>query len=469
MSMAENSQITDARRTDLATKLPIRIVKGLDVPIAGEPEQDITKPAGINSVALLGADYIDLRPQVRVEVGDRVKLGQTLWADRPHPEIVYTSPGSGVITEINRGARRALLSIVIRLSGDDEENFSSWSTDQLINLRRDQVSETLLASGLWPVLRARPFNKAPVPGTMPSSIFVTAMDTNPLAARAEIVINARSEDFVNGLTVVSRLTSGTVFLCQKPKAGLETGAAENISVVEFSGPHPSGLVGTHIHFLDPVNAKKTVWHIDYQDVIAIGRLFTTGRLDVERVVALAGPVVARPRLIRTRLGASTDDLTEGELRDVPRRIVSGSVLSGRRAQGPEAYLGRYHNQISVIEESPTRQQGRWSFRKPKNAFSTYSLSAASRSRRQKFALTTDQHGKRAALLPLGGHERVMPLDILPTQLLRALLVGDTDTAQALGCLELDEEDLALCSYVCPSKIDYGPLLRLCLERIEKEG
>jgi Na+-transporting NADH:ubiquinone oxidoreductase subunit A len=456
--MAEESHIADAQETTSPGTRPIRIVKGLDVPISGAPEQIISDGPEIKSVALLGGDYIGMRPQMRVEIGDRVKLGQALFADRRLPEILYTSPGSGVVTEINRGARRALLSVVVKLSGDEAENFSAWPADQLADLRRDQVSDTLLASGLWTALRTRPHGKIPAPGTTPSSIFVTAMDSNPLAAKAKIVIDECPEDFANGLTVLSRLTDGPVFVCQDPMAKLPTGAAENISAVEFSGPHPSGLAGTHIHHLDPVGGEKTVWHIGCQDIIAIGRLFTTGKLDPRRVVALAGPLVTRPRLVRARLGASTDDLTAGELHDADRRIVSGSVLSGRRARGPEGYLGRFHNQISVLEEGPARQK--------KNAFTIYSLSSGGR---QKRALTTDRHGGTTALLPLGGFERVMPLDILPTQLLRALLVGDTDMAQALGCLELDEEDLALCGFVCPSKIDNGPLLRQCLARIEKEG
>lgn len=467
--MTEGSHIANAEENVATAALPIRIVRGLDIPTAGEPEQIVADGASVKSVALLGADYIGLRPQMRVEQGDRVKLGQPLFADRRHPEVVFTAPGSGVVTKINRGARRALLSVVVALSGDDEETFSAWSADQLADLQRDQISDTLLGSGLWTAFRARPYGKVPVPGTTPSSIFVTAMDSNPLAVKAEVVVNSCPEDFTNGLTVVSRLTSGRVFVCQEPREKLPTPALDNVSTVEFSGPHPSGLVGTHIHFLDPVSAKKTVWHIGYQDVIAIGRLFATGRLSNERVVSLAGPMVNRPRLIRTLLGASTDDLTRGEMHDGNFRIVSGSVLSGRHARGREAYLGRYHNQVSVIPEGTGAHRRSWLSGKPQNAFSAYSFAATGQRRLRKIALTTDQHGIEAALLPLGGFERVMPLDILPTQLVRALLVGDTDMAQALGCLELAEEDLALCSFVCPGKLDYGTLLRTCLERIEKEG
>jgi Na+-transporting NADH:ubiquinone oxidoreductase subunit A len=242
----------------------------------------------------------------------------------------------------------------------------------------------------------------------------------------------------------------------------------SVSVAEFSGPHPAGLPGTHIHFLAPVGSGRTVWHLGYQDVIAIGYLFTTGRLWTERVVALAGPAVRFPRLVRTRLGASTNDLVEGELVEGECRVISGSVLSGRRAAEWGAYLGRYHNQVSVLREGRERELLGW-LRPGRRKFSSLPAFAAHLFRDRRFALTTAQNGSPRAMVPIGSYERVMPLEILPTQLLRALLVRDTDAAQALGCLELDEEDLALCSFVCPSKHDFGPVLRSVLDQIRKEG
>ncbi|MGI9412793.1 MAG: NADH:ubiquinone reductase (Na(+)-transporting) subunit A [Hyphomicrobiales bacterium] len=335
-------------------------------------------------------------------------------------------------------------------------------------LRRDQVTEGLLTSGLWTALRARPYGRRADPDAPPAAIFVTAMDSNPLAAKAETIVDAYRSAFADGLTVISHLSDGKVYVCQAPRAGLPTGDRDNVLAVEFAGPHPAGLVGTHIHMLDPVSANKTVWHLDYQDVIAIGKLFTTGRLWVDRVVSLAGPPVQRPRLVQTRLGASTGDLVEGELQDAKCRVISGSILSGRRAVGREAYLGRYHNQISAVAEETVatgNDRPHTSFAK----FTAYSARNTGRTPRRRFALTTAQRGGRAPMVPLGGYERVMPLDVLATPLLRALLVGDSDMAQALGCLELDEEDMALCAFVCPSKIDHGGLLRQMLDRIEKEG
>lgn len=467
--MTEGSHTPIAQGTKTATASPIRIVKGLDIPIGGEPEQNITSGAEVRSVALIGGDYIGLRPLMHVEEGERVRLGQPLFADRRSPEVLFTAPGSGVVRQINRGAKRVLRSVVIELAGDDEVTFDCRPVDRLAFLRRDQVVDALLASGLWTALRTRPYSKVPDPKTTPSSIFVTAMDSNPLSARAEVVIDTCRQDFTNGLTAVSHLTDGPVYVCQAPRVELPRGEADSITNVEFAGPHPAGVAGTHIHFLDPAGAKKTVWHVGYQDVIAIGRLLTTGRLSTDRIVALAGPMVKRPRLIRTRLGASIDDLTRGELHDADCRIISGSVLSGRHARGSEAYLGCLHNQVSVIAEDAPQRRRRWFQRQRKHSFSIYGPTVTSRPGTTKIPLTTALHGAPTVMIPLDGFERIMPLDILPTQLLRALLVGDTDQAQALGCLELDEEDLALCSFVCPGKIDYGSLLRACLERIEKEG
>jgi Na+-transporting NADH:ubiquinone oxidoreductase subunit A len=444
-----------------------RITQGLDIPIAGTPEQVVSDHPGVTSVALLGHDYAGLSPAMRVREGDRVKLGQALFAERRHPDILFTSPGAGVVTAINRGARRTLLSIVVGLDGDETESFPHWPAAELGTLGRDQVAGTLLASGLWTALRARPYNKVPEPGSAPRSIFVTAVDTNPLAARPEVVVSEHPDDFSHGLTVLSRLTEGSVFVCAAPNVELPQGASERISPVAFSGPHPSGLVGTHIHLLDPVGARGRVWHVGYQDVIAIGKLFITGQTWCERIVALGGPVVERPRLMRTRLGAEIDALTEGELSDPDARVVSGSVLSGRRVRQPENYLGRFHTQVSALAEAGEGDAAGWLG--GGKSFSSHSLLVSGQPAKRRFAFSSARHGRRTAMVPLGGYERVMPLDILPTQLLRALLVGDTDMAQGLGCLELDEEDLALCTFVCPSKLDYGPLLREALSSIEKEG
>jgi Na+-transporting NADH:ubiquinone oxidoreductase subunit A len=372
-----------------------------------------------------------------------------------------------VVEHIDRGEQRFLQTVAIRLDGEEEETFNAYREDELAELSRDQVKANLLASGLWLSLRTRPYTMAADPHAVPTAIFVTAIDTNPLAADPAVVIGESPQDFINGLTVIEKLTPGNVFVCHAAGAQPPVPDLERLVVAGFAGPHPAGLVGTHIHFLDPVDGQRSVWHLGYQDVIAIGRLFTTGRLSVERVVSLAGPMIKNPRLIRTRVGASTNDVVRGELEPGEARVISGSVLAGHQAVGPRAYLGRFHNQICVLREGRAREFLSW-LSPGMHKFSSIRVLASSLINGRRFDLSTSQNGSARAMVPIGSFERVVPLDILPTQLLRALVVRDTDSALALGCLELDEEDLALCTFVDPGKYDYGPILRQNLEQIRRE-
>jgi len=432
------------------------------------PEQTIQDAPVVASAALLGADYMGLRPAVVVREGERVALGQTLFTDKSDPRVRYVSPGSGIVTAINRGTRRALLSIVISLEGDDEREFNAYEPSDITGLSEAQVKENLLASGLWTALRTRPFSRVPSPDARPDALFVNAMDSNPLAAAPEVVVAQGREDFLNGLRVLGKLGENGLFLCKAADAEIPGSHLPGVQVAEFTGPHPAGLVGTHIHHLAPVINGRNAWYVNYQDAMAVGRLFTSGRLPVERVVALGGPVVKRPRLLCTRLGASLRDLMAQELEDVDCRVVSGSILSGHRAADALGYLGRYHLQVSVLAEGRQRHFLGW-LAPGGRRFSASRAFLSSLLPKRLLPLTTSQNGSPRAMIPVGAYERVVPLDLLPTQLLRALVVGDTEMARQLGCLELDEEDLALCSFVCPSKYEFGPALREVLTRIEKEG
>ena len=444
------------------------IKKGLDLPITGGPEQKITDGNSIKSVALLGGDYVGLKPKMMVAEGDTVKLGQVLFSDKKNPGVNYTSPGAGVVTAINRGDKRVLVSVVIELKGNQQETFTSYSEAQLAELNAEQVKENLLASGLWTSFVTRPYGKVPAVDSHPSSIFVTAIDTRPLAADPSVIIKERANDFTNGLSVISKLTAGKTYLCKA--MGADVAANSAVQVAEFSGPHPAGLPSTHIHLIDPVNINKFVWHIDYQAVIAIGALFTTGKLNVERVVSLAGPTVKNPRLVRTRVGANLQNLVAGELQDVENRVISGSVLYGHQAAGPVDYLGANSLQVSVLKEGRDRELFGWIVpgAQKYSAMNVY-VSSKDRAAGRLFPLTTDKNGSNRAIVPVGVYESVMPMDILSTPLLKAIVVGDSDTAQLLGCLELDEEDLSLFTFVDPGKHDFAPVLRANLTKIEKEG
>ncbi|ORU90433.1 MAG: NADH:ubiquinone reductase (Na(+)-transporting) subunit A [Cycloclasticus sp. symbiont of Poecilosclerida sp. M] len=443
-----------------------KIKKGLDLPITGSPVQAISEGNQISSVAIIGKDYIDMKPTMLVKEGDWVKLGQILFTDKKTEGVSFTSPGSGTVKEINRGAKRVLRTVVIELDGDDQVEFSKYSEDKLASLETSDVVKNLTESGLWTAFRTRPFSKIPAPATSPTAIHVSVMDTNPLAADPSIVISADAAAFKNGLTVLTRLSEGKVYVGKSVASDVPV--AEGVDVAEFSGPHPSGLSGTHIHFISPVNANKIAWTIGYQDVIAIGKLFTTGHLSVERIIALAGPMVSEPRLIKTRIGANTDELVEGQLNAGKVRVISGSVLSGRKANHWGAYLGRYHVQLSVLQEGRERQLLGW-LNPAGKKFSFTNALFSSFNRKQKMPMDTSAHGSPRAIVPIGVFEGVMPLDILPTQLLRALVVMDVDSAEQLGALELDEEDLALCSFVDSGKHDFGLALRANLAHIEKEG
>ncbi len=444
----------------------IQIKKGLDLPIAGAPDMCIDDGQPVSRVALVSSDYQDMKPTLMVAEGDPVALGQPVFSDKKSPEILYCAPAAGKVIAINRGERRAFLSLVIEIAGQDERTFPTTSADRLVKLSGGEVEQRLAESGLWPAFRTRPYSKVPEPGTRPEALFVTAIDTNPLAADPQVVIAEKPAEFKAGLNIIRHLTEGKTYLCTAP--GAQIPATPGVTVSEFSGCHPAGLVGTHIHFLEHVNQQRTVWHIGYQDVLAIGHLFLTGRILTERVVALAGPAIANPRLVRTRLGACLSELVAGQLQAAEARIVSGSVLAGYAAEGAQDFLGRYHNQVSVLEEGRQREFMGWCL-PGFDRFSVKNLFASALLPRRDLPLTTSTHGSLRAMVPTGAFEKVMPLNIKATWLLRSLLTLDTDMAQELGCLELDEEDLALCSFVCSGKMNYGFHLRQALMKIEKEG
>lgn len=450
-------------------KMSIKITKGLDILISGVPAQEIHQAPLVKQVALLGEEYNILRPSLCVAVGDRVKKGQPLLTDKDNPGVFYTAGAGGNISAINRGERRVLQSIVIDIEEEEEQlTFSSYLPEQLTSLSADAIKENLATSGLWGALRTRPFSRTPKLDSTPNDLFVTAMDTNPLAADPVQLIRSHAQDFLNGLTLLTRLTEGKVYLCSSTGAELPSHPSDQVVVKTFSGPHPAGLVGTHIHFLSPVSGRNMVWHIGYQEVIAFGKLFTTGQIYSERVVALGGPRVKQPCLLHTRLGANLQQLTNDLMIPGDNRLLSGSPLSGRVAAGAYAFLGCFHNQVSVLPEGRDRELFGW-IRPGGDKFSLTRTLSSCFNTRKRLALTTALHGGARSMVPIGSYERVMPLDILPTPLLRELIIGDSENAQALGCLELDEEDLALCSFVCPGKYEYGPMLRTLLRQIEKEG
>jgi Na+-transporting NADH:ubiquinone oxidoreductase subunit A len=445
----------------------IKIKKGLDLPIKGAPQQQIQDGPAVTRVAILGEEYVGMRPTMHVHVGDKVKKGQVLFEDKKNPGVMFTAPAAGEVVEVNRGAKRVLQSVVIKLEGNECVAFDKIDSAQIASTPREQIQQLLVDSGLWTGFKTRPFSKSPALNSIPNSIFVTAIDTNPLAADPAVIIAEREADFNNGLKALKVLSGGKVFLCKASGSSVAAGDS-GAEVAEFAGPHPAGLAGTHIHYLDPVGSKKAVWSVNYQDVIAIGALLTTGELDNHRVISLAGPAAKNPRLIRTLVGADLTELTANEKTDGEIRVVSGSVLQGTNAQGVHGYLGRFHVQVSLLKEDREKKLLGW-ITPGADKHSVTRAYAGHLAGNKLFDMTTTTNGSERSMVPIGNYERVMPLDIIPTLLLRDLISGDTDSAQLMGCLELEEEDLSLCTYVCPGKYNYGPILRSCLATIEKEG
>lgn len=472
-----------------------KIKKGLDLPITGAPAATVEDGQPVTKVAVLGTDILGLKPKMLIKEGDEVKRGQPLFEHRKRPGLFITAPAAGKITGIHRGPRRILLSVVIELSPEEQKGEKEGRAQQVTltkrldkdasNYTEEEVRALMLESGLWTALRERPFSTVPAPFIQsgghhgpvelnptpaPGAIFVTAVDSHPGAPSIDLVAEGRQAELEQGLLAISKLTQGPTFFVKGVGSSVSPGAAASaVQVEEFTGKHPYGTVGVHIHMLWPVNRERIAWHLGLQDVIALGHLIKTGELDVSRVVSLSGPQVKNPRHLRTRLGASLDQLVAGELKDGESRVISGSVFGGHTAIGDEVgYLSRYHQQISVLLEGRTREFLGW-LGPGTNKFSVIPTFISKFLPGKKYDLNTSTGGSHRAMVPLGLYERVMPMDIMATHLLRAIAMHDIERAEQLGCLELAEEDVSLCTFVDVGKSNYGDLLRQVLTTIQEEG
>ncbi len=449
----------------------IKIKKGLNIPINGEPTEDINVSKNSRSVAILGDDYVGMKPTMLVEEGEDVKLGQPLFEDKKNPGVIFTSPAGGKVESINRGERRALQSVVIEISKTEESvEFNSYSDTEISQASTEEIRKQLIDSGMWTSFRTRPYSKIPNINSLPANLFISALDTQPLSPNPEFIIKLKLESFNFGVTVLRKLLDCPIHVSVGENSSLPITENDNLNLHTFSGPHPAGLVGTQMHFISPASLSNINWSLGYQDVIAIGELFKTGQISVQRIISIAGPQVINPSYFQTRLGACTDEITAGELTQRENRIISGSVISGREAIGPYAYLGRYHNQISVVAEpnSKDREFMNWLTPGPRK-FSKIPLFLSSLFPNKIFKFKALMNGSDRPIVPIGVYEEVLPLKVLPAMLLRNVVLMDTEKIQALGGLELDEEDLSLCSFVCPGKYDFGSLLRAGLTKIELEG
>ncbi len=415
----------------------IEIKRGLDVDIAGAPVQGIGDTENTPTIGIVGADYPAVKPALSIAEGDTVACGQTLFTDARRPEIRITSPVSGEIAAIHRGAKRRLVSIVIASGGHDRMALPS-AVAARERSSGPAIRELLLESGLWAAIRARPFDAIADPASEPQALLINAADTSPHAVDPAVVIDDKAEAFQRGVAALGLLSEKTM-LCTPAGLAIDQAQLGTVEHITVAGPHPAGLTGTLIRFLTSPTTQPDIWHIGYQDAIALGELLITGELPAERVVSIAGPGASRPRIVRTQLGASILELSNGATSD-GLHVLSGSPLGGRPVAPNAEFLGRYDTQIAVLG-GPRGVAG-----------------APSDSRRAGNA-------RSSGMLSVEAFDRVWPFAGPPVPLLRALLARDVNRSHELGCLALGAEDLALCSYVCPANIDYGAALRDVLDEL----
>ncbi|MDF1837655.1 MAG: NADH:ubiquinone reductase (Na(+)-transporting) subunit A [Planctomycetota bacterium] len=445
----------------------IKTRRGLNVPIHGAIQSsEIHEAPAPTQVALLPQESWGIKVAMLVQEGASVKIGTPLFADRRDEKVTFGSPAAGTVTEIRRGHRRAVLAVVIDVDGDECIEVPTLDAS---GASPDSIREALTASGLWPCLRQRPFDKVAQSGDTPRAIIVQAHDSRPLAAAPQDLLAGRKDAFQHGLALLHKMVGTKTFLCVKDGTNWQDWTAPGVTMQAFDGPHPSGTAGFSIHSLCPAGAEAITWHIDAQDVADIGETFLKGRIPTRRVVALTGPTANKPRLVATQRGAHVSTVVQDESSATETRVITGSVLEGQIANptDPKSFLGRYSNQVSLMDGTTKRDFMAWAL--PVAGRFTTTNTMLDKFFKKKFKYDVDSNGSKRAIVPLGDYEKVMPMDILPTQLIKALAAHDLESAEKLGALELAEEDLALCEFVDTSKQPLTEMLRTMLTRIEKEG
>lgn len=442
-----------------------QIKKGRDLPLKGRAETKIVELPMPSSVAVQPPDFKGFKPRLAVHVGDHVKAGNPVLTDKTHPEVRITAPVSGEIKDIRRGAKRVLLEVVIR--PDADQQFEIFDKAALTSNNREAVQKTLLQSGLWPAIRQRPFSKIATPGDVPKSIFIHAMSTEPLAVDMDAVLDGKEVLFQKGLDVLKTLTDNSVHLCYRQGASAKTlTEAKNVEHHQFRGPHPAGNVGTHIHAVDPIKKGDVVWFVEAQDVVRIGHLAETGKYSAERCVAVTGEAAVKRHIAKTVIGAPLSVLFDGtDLSGL--RCLSGGVLTGK-SMGAAGFLRYYDSQVTAIPEVNQRRLLGWLT----PGFDRFSLTrtyASAFTSREAFSFDTDINGGERAIVLNHIYDQYNALDILTYFLIKAVVGGDIEEAERLGLLECDEEDFALATFACPSKVDVGGLIQSCLDIVEREG
>ena len=436
----------------------IKTKKGLDLPISGIPCSEVDNSTAINSIAILGSDYVGLKPTMMVDEGDVICSGQKLFENKKNPGTYVTAPSSGIVKSINRGEKRRFLSLVIDIDTSIEP--TKFNLNEYAN-----SIDFLVDSGTLSYFRTRPYNRMPNPDEMPSAIFINACDTNPLSIDPFELIKHDQDNFNTGLEFIKSINSKSKIYCSFQNDNFDQ-SIDGVLYKQFSGPHPSGLVGTHIHYLYPVGQNRTVWNISWQEVISIGSLIQNQILRSEKFVSLGGPNVFDPKILKIKYGSSLLEATAGKISD-NSRIISGSVLNGHTGDGVMNYLSIFDNQISVLPDESNDILFNWAMPGSK-LHSKLPAFISAWIKPEKYNFNVSMNGGNRAIVPISSYQEIMPLNILMTQLLKSLITLDIELGEKLGVLELAPEDLALASYVCPSKYDYQSILNSNLEKMYEE-
>lgn len=445
----------------------IKIKKGLDIRLAGEPEKFINNLPLAESFALKPSDFIGVTPKLLVKPGDEVLAGTPLFYSKSNEAIRFCAPVSGEIAEIVRGEKRVVLEV--KILADREIRYFSYDKANPANLQREEIIGMLLDRGAWPFIRQRPYGVIANPNDKPKSIFISAFDTSPLAPDYNLIIENSRDDFQTGLDVLRKLTDGKVHL--NVHDTLTTSEvfrkAKGVEVNTFSGRHPSGNVGVQIHHIDPLNKGEVIWYINPQDVVILGRIFNHGRFDASRVIALAGSQVKKPKYYKTVLGSAIKHIVaDGEMKEGDNRIISGNVLTGKKIE-MDGYLSFYEPQLTIIPEGNEPEFMGWlapGFEKLSMSRSFFTWLTP----KKKYEPDTNLHGEERPFVMTGQYEKVFPMDIYPMQLLKSVMIEDIELMENLGIYEVVEEDVALCEFVCTSKIEWQRILRKGLDQVRKE-
>ncbi len=446
--------------------LSVKLKRGLDIKISGRAEKKLVTDIMSNLYGIKPVDFPGLTPKLDVRPGDKVMAGTPVFHDKIRPEVLFTSPVSGKVLSVVRGDRRKLLEIVIEKDGDE---YIQFEKSDPAKLSREKVKEALLNSGLWPAIRQRPYHIIANHADVPKAIFISGFDTSPLAPDYNFIMdNSSSSFFRKGIVALKKLTDGKINLVLNGK-GESSETLKNTSDVEvhrFSGPHPAGNVGVHIHHLDPINKGEIVWFVNLQDVMTIGRLFEEGEYKPEKIIALTGSEVINRQYYKILSGASIAPVVKNNVKEGNLRYISGNVLTGSKIE-LEGFVGYYDSQVTVIPEGDYYEFFGWA--KPgSDKFSFSKTFLSSLVPQKSYRMDTNLHGGERAFVITGIYEKVLPMDIYPMQLLKAILVNDIDGMENLGIYEVAEEDFALCEFICPSKIEIQSIVRQGLDTMVKE-